>query len=129
MMRWLGPAFPCLSCCQAPCCFSRRRLNLSVLYLITPVLRVLTAYAERRIIKYFLLLWLLGTAIVPLLVLVSGFAVEPKLFAVTGWIGYFLLGYYLLETRVRSSRLYVLWLTGFLWTILGTYVVTALVGG
>ena len=99
------------------------------LYLITPVLRVLTAYAERRIIKYFLLLWLLGTAIVPLLVLVSGFAVEPKLFAVTGWIGYFLLGYYLLETRVRSSRLYVLWLTGFLWTILGTYVVTALVGG
>ena len=78
------------------------------LYLITPVLRVVTAYAERKIIKYFLMLWFFGTAIVPLLVLLSGFSVELKLFAVTGWIGYFLLGYYLLETRVRSSTLGIL---------------------
>ena len=99
------------------------------LYLITPVLRVVTAFAERRIIRYFLILWLLGTSLVPLLVLVSGFAVETKLFAITGWVGYFLLGFYLLETRVRSSRLFILWLTGILWTILGTYAVTALVGG
>jgi surface polysaccharide O-acyltransferase-like enzyme len=99
------------------------------LYLITPVLRVVTAYAERKIIKYFLILWFLGTALVPLLVLLSGFAVEFKLFAVTGWVGYFVLGFYLLETRVRGSRLFILWLTGFLWTILGTYAVTALVGG
>ena len=99
------------------------------LYLITPVLRVVTAYAERKIIRYFLMLWFFGTAVVPLLVLVSGFAVELKLFAITGWIGYFLLGYYLLTARVRSSKLYVLFLTGFLWTILGTYAVTALVGG
>jgi surface polysaccharide O-acyltransferase-like enzyme len=99
------------------------------LYLITPVLRVVTAYAERKIIRYFLLLWFFGTAIVPLLVLLSGFSVELKLFAVTGWIGYFLLGYYLLEIRVRSSTLGILFLTGFLLTIVGTYTVTALVGG
>src|SRR4030065_2376097 len=99
------------------------------LYLITPVLRVVTAYAERKIIKYFLMLWFFGTAIVPLLGLLSGFSVELKLFAVTGWIGYFLLGYYLLETRVRSSTLGVLWLAGFLLTIIGTYAVTAVVGG
>jgi len=99
------------------------------LYLITPVLRVVTAYAERKIIKYFLILWVFGTAIMPLLVLLSGFSVELKLFAVTGWIGYFLLGFYLVEPRVRSSRLYILFLSGFLLTIVGTYAVTALVGG
>ena len=99
------------------------------LYLITPVLRVVTAHAERKIIRYFLILWFFGTAIVPLLVLLIGFSVEFKLFVVTGWIGYFLLGYYLLETRVRSSTLGILFLTGFLLTIVGTYVVTALVGG
>ena len=99
------------------------------LYLITPVLRVLTRYGERKIIKYFLLLWFLGTAIVPLIVLISGFTVELKLFAVTGWVGYFLLGFYLAERRMRSSTLYTAWLIGFLWTILGTFAVTSLVGG
>jgi surface polysaccharide O-acyltransferase-like enzyme len=99
------------------------------LYLITPVLRVVTTYAERKISRYFLLLCFFGTAIVPVIILLSGFSVELNLFAVTGWIGYFLLGYYLLETRVRSSTLYIFWLTGFLLTIVGTYAVTALVGG
>jgi surface polysaccharide O-acyltransferase-like enzyme len=102
---------------------------LAGLYLITPVLRVVTAQAERRTIRYFLVLLFVGTAVVPLLVLVSGFAVELKLFAVTGWIGYFILGYYLLSTRVRSRMLYVLYFTGFLSTIIGTYATTALVGG
>jgi surface polysaccharide O-acyltransferase-like enzyme len=99
------------------------------LYLITPVLRVITAYAERKIIKYFLILIFFGTAIVPLLILVSGFTVEFKLFAVTGWIGYFLLGYHVLATRVRTTRLCALFLAGFLWTILGTYAATAHIGG
>ena len=99
------------------------------LYLLTPVLRVVTAHAERKIIKYLLGLWFFGVAIVPLLVLLSGFAVELKLFAVTGWVGYFLLGYYLLTTQVRSLTLYAVYLGGLLLTIIGTYAVTALVGG
>jgi surface polysaccharide O-acyltransferase-like enzyme len=99
------------------------------LYLITPVLRVLTVNSSRRLLKYFLVLLVFGTAVVPLLALVSGFNVETKLFAVTGWISYFLLGYYLLESKVRTSRLAVSWLTGFLTTIVGTYAATALISG
>lgn len=99
------------------------------LYLITPVLRVITVHSERKIIRYFLLLWFFGTGIVPLLVLVSGLAFELKLFAVTGWIGYFLLGYYLLSTRFRSSTLVISFLTGVLWTVFGTYVANWFVGG
>jgi surface polysaccharide O-acyltransferase-like enzyme len=99
------------------------------LYLITPVLRIVTAHAERRLIRYFWVLLIFGTAVVPLLMLLSGFSVELKLFAITGWIGYFMLGYYLVESWVRTSKLLFLWLTGFLLTIVGTYAVTALVGG
>ena len=61
--------------------------------------------------------------------LLTDFSVELKLFAITGWIGYFVLGYYLVELRVRTSKLLFLWLTGFLLTIVCTYAVTALIGG
>jgi surface polysaccharide O-acyltransferase-like enzyme len=71
----------------------------------------------------------LGTAVVPLLILVSGFSIELKLFAVTGWIGYYVLGYYVLSSRARSSILYALYFLGFLGTVAGTYAATAVVGG
>ena len=99
------------------------------LYLITPVLRIVTAHAKRRLIRYFCVLLVFGTAVVPLLTLLSGFSVEPKLFAITGWVSYFMLGYYLAESHIRTSKLLFLWLMGFLLTIVGTYSVTALVGG
>jgi surface polysaccharide O-acyltransferase-like enzyme len=102
---------------------------LTGLYLITPVLRVVTANAERRMLKYFLLVVFVGMSVIPLLILISGFTIETKLFALTGWIGYFVLGYFLLTTRVRSSILYALYFTGFISTIVGTYMATALVGG
>jgi surface polysaccharide O-acyltransferase-like enzyme len=102
---------------------------LTGLYLITPVLRVVTANAKRRMLKYFLLVVFVGTSVIPLLVLISGFTIEVTLFAVTGWVGYFVLGYFLLTTRVRSSILYALYFLGFMSTIVGTYTATALVGG
>ena len=99
------------------------------LYLITPVLRIVTTHAERKLIRYFWVILIFGTAIVPLLTLLSGFRVELKLFAITGWIGYFLQGYYLVKSRLGTSKLVFLWLTGFLLTIAGTYAATTLVGG
>jgi surface polysaccharide O-acyltransferase-like enzyme len=102
---------------------------LAGLYLVTPVLRVVTAHADRRVLRYFLALVFFGTAVVPLLILVSGFTIELKLFAVTGWIGYYVLGYYVLSSRFRSSILYALYFLGFLGTVAGTYAASALVGG
>ncbi len=102
---------------------------LTGLYLVTPVLRVVTAYGDRRIQRYFLIVVLFGTGVVPLLVLASGYTIELKLFAITGWIGYFVLGYYLLATRVRTSVTYALYLMGLIGTIVGTYVATTLAGG
>ncbi len=102
---------------------------LTGLYLVTPVLRVVTANADRRILRYFLTVVFFGTGVVPLLVLASGFIIETKLFAITGWIGYFVLGYYLLTTRIRSRFLYALYIFGFVGTVVGTYAVTAFEGG
>ena len=102
---------------------------LTGLYLVTPVLRVVTVNADRRILRYFLIVTFFGTGVVPLLVLTSGFTIELKLFAITGWIGYFVLGYFLFTTRVRSLLLYLLYLTGFVGTVVGTYVATTIVGG
>ena len=99
------------------------------LYLITPVLRVLTVHATRGIMRYFMVLLIFGTAVMPPRVLLSGVAFELKIFAITGWITYFLLGYYLLETRARTSILVGLWLTAVFSTNIGTYAVTSLAGG
>ena len=57
------------------------------LYLITPVLRVLLAHAGWKILKYFLLIWFVGTAVVPLLTLFGPYSLNPIIFMMTGWLG------------------------------------------
>ncbi len=77
------------------------------LYLITPILRVFVARAAERDILYFCGVWLLAG---PVLTWVEEFTVIRvgiDLRYVTGYIGYFLLGYYLgvlrLERRVLAG--------------------------
>jgi len=98
------------------------------LYLITPVLRVVVAYIDQRTFRFFLILWFLGTAIVPLLGLFSVYRLNSNVFLVTGWVGYFLLGAYFLKVRARSIVLYALLIFGLTWTIIGTYLVVGTIG-
>ena len=44
-------------------------------------------------------------------------------------VGYFLLGFYLLNVHVRSKILYAILFVGFAWTAIGTYFITYFVGG
>ena len=99
------------------------------LYLITPLLRVLVAHADRKVLRYFLLLWFVGSAVVPVLSIFVTFNLVGDIFLVTGYIGYFLLGLYLLDVKVRPRRLYAVLIAGFTWTIVGTYIITYFVGG
>lgn len=98
------------------------------LYLITPVLRVVVAYIDRKTFRFLLILWFLGTAIVPLLSLFSGYRLNSNVFLLTGWVGYFLLGAYSLKVRVRSAVLYALLVLGLTGTIIGTYLVVGTIG-
>ncbi len=99
------------------------------LYLITPILRVVVGHADWKVIRYFFLLWFVGTAIVPLLRLTRIYNLDPTLFVLTGWIGYFLLGAYLPRMKIRRLTLKIVMILGFVWTMLATYVVTGTIGG
>jgi surface polysaccharide O-acyltransferase-like enzyme len=91
------------------------------LYLLTPILRVFIAYASDNVMKFLLLIWFVGTGLMPLVAL-FGFVLNNNVFILPGWIGYFLLGAYLpkLKTKMRPWRLYVLMAVGFAWTMIGS---------
>lgn len=102
-------------------------------YLITPVIRVLVAHADWKIIKYFLLIWFVGTGIVPLLTLnenisSQSFWFRNNIFILTGIIGYFILGAYITKLRLRSSILYLTLALSTVWTIVGTYFLVGTLG-
>ena len=91
------------------------------LYLITPILRVIIANGDLKIIRYLILLWFLGVAIVPLIQLASGYTLNSGVFVIGGWVGYFVLGTYLQRVKLRSAILYGLLVIGFIWTIFGMW--------
>jgi surface polysaccharide O-acyltransferase-like enzyme len=86
------------------------------------------AYANWKIIRYFLWLWLIGTIITPIFNLAEPGNLNGLVFMITGWVGYFLLGPYLLRIKLRSWVLCLLFFAGTIWTILGTYIVTGSIG-
>jgi surface polysaccharide O-acyltransferase-like enzyme len=91
------------------------------LYLITPILRVIIANGEPKIIRYLILLWFVGVAVVPLIQLASGYILNSTVFVIGGWVGYFVLGSYLQRIKLRSAILYGLLILGFVWTIFGVW--------
>lgn len=103
------------------------------LYLITPILRVVVAHADWRIIKYFLAVWFVGTAIISLLTLYSSVSSQAtwfkdNVFLFTGLVGYFTLGAYKDKLRIRRSILFTGLSLSTLWTIIGTYLLVGNLG-
>jgi surface polysaccharide O-acyltransferase-like enzyme len=91
------------------------------LYLITPILRVITANAQKKILRYLIVLWFVAVALVPLFHLASGLQVDPNLFVFGGFIGYFILGAYLKGVQVETKTVKRLLLTGIILTVAATY--------
>lgn len=102
---------------------------LTGLYLLTPILRIVVLHSERSLIKYLLVIWALGTAIFPLLSLFGDYALNSFVFTVPAYVGYFLLGTYLLSVKMKRSTLAILMSIGFALTAIGTYVIAYTVGG
>ncbi len=107
------------------------------LYLVTPLLRKFIHVASDKDVGYFLVLWFIFSALIPTFEYgLSFFTKDPVDFAidlplVTGYVGLFILGYYL-RSRQLSKRL-VKWtwsifiLSGLL-TAFGTYFLSVLTG-
>ena len=99
------------------------------LYILTPILRVIIAHASRDIVKYILVLWFLGAAVTPVIALVTPLHLDTNVLTITGYVGYFILGAFLLTVQVSRSRLALYLTVGVALTALGTYVIAATVGG
>jgi len=102
---------------------------LAGLYLLTPILRIFIAHADQTIVKYFVILWFLGVAILPVFGLVTIYQLNSNVFTITGYVGYFVLGTYLLTVQMRRSTLSIFMILGIALTAFGTYVLAATVGG
>jgi len=99
------------------------------LYLLTPILRILVAHADRKIMKYFVILWFLGASIIPFVGFFTTYYMDSNVVIITGFVGYFILGTYLLTVRMRRSTLLVFMSLGVALTAIGTYLLAATVGG
>ncbi|MBT8172183.1 acyltransferase family protein [Candidatus Bathyarchaeota archaeon] len=91
------------------------------LYLFTPILRAIVAYDSQKILKYFIILWFLGVSVVPVIQLITNYALNDTLFVMGGTIGYFLLGIYLQRIKIRSLILYGLFFASIVFTIISTW--------
>lgn len=91
------------------------------LYLITPILRVVIAKGDSKIVRYLILIWLVGVIVVPLAQLVVSDSLISAVFLLSGFIGYFVLGIYLQNTKLRSALIYVLLILGIASTIFGIW--------
>jgi len=102
---------------------------LAGLYLLTPIFRVFIAHADQTLVKYFVILWVLGVAIIPFFSLFTIFQLNTNVFAITGYIGFFVLGTYLSTVEMRRSTLSLFIILGVALTAVSTYVLAATVGG
>ncbi len=98
------------------------------LYLLTPILRIVVAHMDRRTFKYFIIVWLLGPLFITILNL-FGYSLDTNLLTIPWWAGYYMLGIYLLNVRVRRSTLLSLLILGSTLTVAGTYLMAATIGG
>lgn len=99
------------------------------LYLLTPMLRIFIANANQTLVKYFVLLWITGVAVLPVFSLFSHFELNVNVFVITGYVGFFVLGTYLSTLEVSRSKLSIFFILGVILTAVGTYVLAATVGG
>lgn len=99
------------------------------LYLLTPLLRLMVAQASEKLFRYFMAIWFVGVSLVPLITTFSSYDVNPNLFAIPGYVGYFVLGAYLVNVRISRKTLVALLALGIALTALGTFQVSRTIGG
>lgn len=92
------------------------------LYLFTPVFRVFIAHAKREHLWYFMVVWFLFGALQGELELLAGFEFIPDLGLLTGYLGYFILGYILTQYSYASRQIA---LAAGIYLLAGTFTVWA----
>jgi surface polysaccharide O-acyltransferase-like enzyme len=102
---------------------------LAGLYLLTPILRVIIAHASDRTIWYFMVLWFAGAAILPTITFFTNYSLNADVFTITGWVGYYILGLYLLKPRIPRLLIGAFMVMGISLSAIGTVYVSWTYGG
>jgi surface polysaccharide O-acyltransferase-like enzyme len=102
---------------------------LAGLYLVTPILRLVIAYADDKLIKYFVALWVLGASVIPVVSYFTVYDLNSSIFTITGWVGYYILGFYLLKVRMPRALMVCLMILGVSLAAVGTVYMSFNVGG
>lgn len=74
------------------------------LYLATPILRIYIRNAPRENLTYFLTIWLVTVALFPMTKRFLGFEVGIDVVVTTGYVGFFVLGYYLRDVVLTRRQ-------------------------
>lgn len=99
------------------------------LYLFTPILRIVVAHIDRQTFKYFFVVWFLGAFLIPIPGLLGPYHLDSNLLSIPLWVGYFMLGVFLISVKVRRWILLSLVTLGLVSTAVGTYFIAATIGG
>ncbi len=102
------------------------------LYLATPILRVYIRHANRQNLTYFLLVWLVSVSVLPIVQRFFGFEIGIDIVVTTGFVGFFVLGYYLRDvvlTRGQLMPVLLIIVAGLLFTQYATHALTVRNGG
>ncbi len=97
------------------------------LYLATPILRIYIHHATRHNLTYFLLVWLVTVAILPMTKRFLGFEIGIDVAVTTGFVGFFVLGYYLRDivlTRRQIIPVLLIVVAAVLFTQFATHALT-----
>jgi surface polysaccharide O-acyltransferase-like enzyme len=76
------------------------------IYLVVPILRVFVSAASRQILTYYVILWFIGTSLFELMQHIIGSPTALVIPVVTGYVGYFVLGYLLADIKLGSRGRY-----------------------
>lgn len=99
------------------------------LYLVTPILRTYVSHASKRNIEYFIILWFLSVNLLKAIEIITNITVSINISPVTGFVGYFILGYYLTTYKLHVTKPMILLLVlTCLFTIFGTQYLSLLKG-
>jgi surface polysaccharide O-acyltransferase-like enzyme len=91
----------------------------------------MVAHFTTILFKYFMVIWFIGVALVPLINLASSgqYHLDVNVFVIPLCVGYFVLGAYLVNIKIQRKTLVTLTTLGVSLTFIATYFMSKYVGG
>ncbi len=80
------------------------------LYLVTPFIRRILPVLQKKDLVYLLVLWIFSNVVLPLVYNYSTFQIGIFIPVVTAYLGFYVLGYYLMKREFTAKEIKIAWL-------------------